>query len=231
MSHLRTLFFLAIGAFLFTGCATFGSVQRANTMGKGGIQVGIEPGAKAFVGDGAIGIPDMTVSVRGGVSDRLDIGGRIGTNLWDLHMKYQFSDPEGTGPVVSLAPALSLYPWLVTAGDGGGGGFVGILNVPVLIGIPVGEHQFVFGPRLVNYFITAGENIGGSVGAANIVFAGSSFAFAARAGQNFSVIPELTVVYPVVGGVSANGEVSGASLIGSNVLMMEFKLGFVIGRQ
>ena len=121
---------------------------------------------------------NVTVSVRGGVTDRLDIGGRIGQNLWDLHMKYQFSDPEGTGPVISFAPAISVYPWLATAGDAGAGGLLGMVNLPVLIGIPVGEHQFVVGPRLVDYFVTAGENLGGSSGMVNIVFAGSSFAFA-----------------------------------------------------
>ena len=125
-----------------------GSVQRANTLGEGGIQVGIEPGVKVAASSAGAGFaPDMTVSVQGGITDRLDLGGRIGSNIYDFHMKYMFSDPEGTGPVLSIAPAMSFY----AIGTGDGAAMAGHLNLPLLVGLPIGEHQLVFGPRLYHH--------------------------------------------------------------------------------
>ena len=56
----------------------------------------------------------MTVECNG-ITDRLDLGGRIGGNIYG-YMKYMFSDPEGTGPVLSIAPAMSFYA--IGTGDG-----------------------------------------------------------------------------------------------------------------
>jgi hypothetical protein len=219
------LIFALFVALFSSGCATFGSMQRANTMGQGEWQFAIEPGVKGVAVDanGAFG-PDVTMSFRAGVSDKVDIGGRIGTNIYDVHMKYQFTDKESTGPVLSLAPAMSVF----AAGGGGAGGVIGMFNVPLLVGLPVGEHQVVFGPRVVDYFFGGGG--GGGAAFANVLFVGSSFAFAAKAGERFGIIPELTLLYPVVGAAGASGEGSMADSIGGG-LLLEFKLAFVIGAQ
>jgi len=198
-------------------------------MGKGEWQVALEPGIKGLEIDGStVIIPDVTIALRGGITDRLDMGGRIGSNIYDLHMKYQFSDPESSGPVLSIAPALSLIAAGGGVDGGGGGGILGAINIPLLIGLPLGEHQFVIGPRVIDYFVGGGG--GGEAALANFLFVGSSFAFALATGENLSLIPELTVAYPVVAGVTTSEGSGSTGLIGDG-LLFEFKLGFQIGAQ
>ena len=219
-------------ALLSSGCATFGSVQRANTMGQGEWQFGIEPGVKGVTVmlDGSDdqrlqAMGDITFSFRAGISDRVDLGGRVGMNIYDLHMKYQITDPESTGPVLSFAPAVSV----AFAAFEGAGAMVGYVNLPLLIGLPVGESQFIIGPRLVDYFM--GATGGGGAAGGHLLFAGSSFAFAIRGGERFSLIPELVVAYPVLAGVAASG--AGSTSVGflGDGLFLEFKLGLVFGGQ
>ena len=113
-------------------------------------------------------------------------------------------------------------------GTGDGAAMAGHLNLPLLVGLPIGEHQLVFGPRLITIFGGGGGG-GGSAGAA-IVMAGSSFSFAAQAGDRFGIIPELTLAYPIVAAAAGGGESAAGSVFGDG-LLVEFKLGFLIGSQ
>lgn len=161
MSRWTTMVFAIFAALSSSGCATLGSIQRANTIGKGNWQGGIEPGVKGISTDGQVRVSaDMAASIRAGVSDRVDLGGRIGQNFYDIHMKYQLTETDSSGPIVSFAPSFSILglPW-------DGGVFLwGQVNLPVLIGVPVGQSQIIFGPRLMDSFFGAafGGEGGGS---------------------------------------------------------------------
>lgn len=80
---------------LLAGCPSVQSVQTAKTAGQGNLEVGIEPGIIGVAGNGGGGfLPTVNASFRGGVSDRVDIGGRIGTSLIEVHGKFMFTDPQ-----------------------------------------------------------------------------------------------------------------------------------------
>ena len=164
MSRWATMVFAFFAALSSPGCATLGSIQRANTIGKGNWQGGIEPGVKGTSTDGQVHVgADMTASIRAGVSDRVDLGGRIGQSFYDIHMKYQFTETDSSGPIVSIAPSFSILglPW------DGGVILWGQVNLPVLIGVPVGQSQIIFGPRLMDSFF--GGAIAGVFGIALVV--------------------------------------------------------------
>lgn len=224
MKSLSTSMMTLAAVAMTGGCGSLGSVQRANTLGQGNVQVGIEPGVIGGAGGGAAAVgPSFDVSARGGISDKTDLGGRIGTGRYDIHMKTMFTDPESGGVVISLAPATTFFG----AGGTGGGGFLWTVNLPVLIGIPTGKSQIVLGPRLINVLTIGGA--GGASGTVNVLSAGSSFGYALSLGDKFGMIPEFTIAVPVVGS-AANGGESGSAALGGG-LLFSFKLGFLIGQQ
>lgn len=220
-------FLLIVSMLWSSGCITLGSVQRADTLGEGNWQVGIEPGVwgAALESDGAAVLGAFTVSGRFGVTDRFDIGGRFGTNVYEITTKYQFTDPESTGPVLSLAPSFSVF-----ARGGAGAGFAfGHINVPLLIGLPVGKHQFIIGPRIIDVFMGAGG--GGTGGFGNILMVGSSFGFHAAIGKQFGLLPEFSAVYPITLSGTSGDTSQSISALDSGLLLFQFQLGFVLGKQ
>ena len=218
------VFLIAIIALVSTGCATMGSTQKANTAGKGNMQFAIEPGSLGVVsGEGNGFIPIANIAFRYGVGERTDIGARVGMTSYELMLKHQFTPVDSSGPVISIAPTGSLF----VAGIGGAGVMLGWLNVPVLIGIPMGEHQFIIGPRVLDMFFGAGA--GGEGGIVNILLTGSSFGFSIQASEQFALLPEVTFMYPVVG--SAGSSAGGGSFAGNfgTGAVVEFKLGLLFG--
>src|SRR5437868_24669 len=110
VSFMRTLI-TAVPALALSGCVTMGSVQRAGTLGKGNFEFGVEPGfwgglvTSRDLGVGNLYLPSVNFSGRYGVSDRFDIGGRIGGDLM-LMAKILLTDPESTTLAMSLAPSI-----------------------------------------------------------------------------------------------------------------------------
>lgn len=209
---------------LLAGCPSVQSVQTAKTAGAGNIEVGIEPGIIGAAGAGGEGgfLPTVNLSVRGGVSDRVDIGGRFGSSLIELHTKVMFTDPNEEGIVqAAFAPQLGG----IFLGGGGGVGGYGWLTLPVLFDIPAGPHAFVLGPRVQTIFLGGSALEGG--GSVALFNAGSSVAFAARVSDRVRLIPELAIVGVVAGGARANGQ-GAAGLIGRGALYT-FNLGVVVG--
>jgi hypothetical protein len=209
---------------LLAGCPSVGSVQTAKTAGKGNVQVGIEPGmigvAGFGAGDGFAALPTVNVSVRGGVSDKVDLGGRFGSNIMEFQTKFLFTDPEDPGAVqVALAPVAGGYFLF----GGRAGAIVGWINVPVLIDIPVGEHAFVLGPR-ANLL-----GAGGGGGGAAILSLGSSVGFAARVGPKVRLLPEFAAVFPVAAGVGVQGGGAAGVFGNPNGMLFTANFGILIG--
>lgn len=204
---------------LLPGCATIGTFQRAETLGKGNWEVGIEPSMWGGVGGGgAAAYPHAGVSARVGASDRVDLGGRVGSTGVEVSSKFLLSDPASDHPI-SLGANFGGFA------IGAGGASAGLLavHIPLLLGIPVGERgQFVVGPKTHIYHgfaAASGESAGFTLWSL-----GASAGYAAQVGDTFKIVPELAFVVPVV--ASAGGE--SASVYDSG-LLFQAGVGFVFG--
>ncbi len=203
---------LGIGS---TGCMAIGAVQTAQTLGEGNYEVAIEPGAYGVAAGGENYTTfSMNVGFRFGVTDRFDIGGRVGTTLGEVQTKFLLSDPDNDSFALSIAPAIGGF------GFGTGVGSVGVLNipVPVLIGFKFGDHELTLGPRIQNLILFGSASAGSTDASAGVyvLMAGGSVGFAAQLGSRFRLLPEIAVAAPIFG--SASGSAGGASSSSSGLV-------------
>lgn len=200
-------------SWLGCGCATLGSYQTADTVGRGNWEGAIEPtlGGGGAAGEPVFG-PHVDVAVRAGVSDRMDVGGRFGSSGLHLSLKLMLTDADADGVILSLAPAAGgfLLPGVFIDRDRPFG--VLDLNLPVLVGIPTtNRSQVVIGPRAVSMTWFVGSE------SKSVVLLGSSFGFHTRTSSGLQLVPELTVAKPLT-------EVDGD-------LFLEAGLGIGFGRR
>lgn len=194
-----------------SGCITVGSAQPASTLGKGNVVGGVEGSLWSVVVPDqrtatALGVstfnvlPSVSGVLRVGVSDRVDLGARIGLNGLELQSKFMFTEP-GANLIVSLAPQLQgFYFPSITDGMGSSTNQFGMLSVPlpVLVGIRLGAHELVFGVRQVNQLVIYKENFANAQNyvAYSMLF-GASAGIALRFGTSFMMIPEIAAQVPV----------------------------------
>jgi hypothetical protein len=208
-----------------SACVTIGNVQKAETLGKGRFQIGLEPGAVTVASSaGGVTLPHVDLSGRYGVSDKVDLGLRIGSSFIELQSKFQLTHPEvGSGFVASLAPTLG---GIFIGSSAGGAGFIN-LNVPVLLGYHfAGGSELVFGPRLHALFLLA--NTDAASGGALVLGPGASLGIALQLGESFALMPEVSFSVPVIGAASNFAGTSGAGA-GAGGGFFNFKLGFLFG--
>lgn len=230
-------FFLLCAALAVTGCASISNLQMADTLGRGGFQVGIEPGVWAATStnpatststSNAAWLPHVDVSARFGVSEGVDLGLRAGMSFLELQSKFLFTKPGDKHLAVSIAPTIG---GLVLGGSSNTSSSIGgILNIglPVLIGIKTSNgSEFVIGPRLQSMVLFAGATTGGAVVGLG---AGSSVGFAWRLSDNFGLMPEVSVVVPLVGAAAFSSQITTGSALGTGILMFQAKLGLLIGK-
>jgi hypothetical protein len=193
---------LAGVALAMSGCLTVASFQTADTNGRGRTQLGLEAGSTGIaVKDGRASLPGTAISARYGVSDDLDIGARIGTGGGDIMAKLRLMGGPGQ-LTVSLAPSIggiSLGPTSLTSAQ-----------VPLLVGIPLGSHQFVLSPKVHMYRASIDTTTTDDKGvttyaaaSATILSAGTGVGLALKLGETFRILPEFSVVYPLYLGASA----------------------------
>lgn len=206
---------------LLVGCATHGGLTTAHGVGKGNLQGAVEPGVGMVAGDGGSVIyPNLNLAMRYGVSDKVDIGGRIGTTSYEVIGKYVFTDGGTDQLVVSVAPSATF--WAFSFGGAGGGFFA--YQLPVLFGIPTGESQLVVGPKLKHVVGLASGGDASSSG--SVIFGGAVVGYSAKLGDKFRLHPEVAVDVPLIAGASASAggdsvggstSVGGAALVGVNL--------------
>jgi hypothetical protein len=203
------------------------TVQLAQTNGKGNIQVALEPGVVGVAVDGGnVTVPAFNVAVRYGLSNRTDIGGRLGSSVYELQLKTMLTDPDATDRLaISVAPAVTVL--------GGGAGGTGALyldaKVPVLFGVPIGRSQLTVGPMLRPTFLAGGG--GGSSAGGLVLNAGAQLNFAARVGDKAWIAPQVDLVYPLLGAVGVKGGTTASTgdlLLGSG-LAYGVQLGILLG--
>ena len=206
----RSMLGLVLLASIFGAACTTGSAQTARTNGQGNFQFGVEPGVVGIGSGAGFGVlPSFNIAGRYGISDAVDIGARIGTVGYEVQAKVMFTDPAAQD---SLAMSIAPQVTAIGAGGSGGGAFFFRSVVPLLFGLPVGDSEFTFGPRVSPWLITGGG--GGSSASGLVLFVGGEAGFAARVGDKFWLMPHFTLDYPVVGIVGATGSGGAVSGLG-----------------
>jgi hypothetical protein len=203
------------------GCNAAGMVQTAQTLGKGGWEVSVDPGVNGVFGLPVAG-PIIHGAFRYGVTDKVDLGLRVGSNIAEFQSKFLLTEPENPTIAVSLAPAIGAYYEPLSFG------LFSSLNVPVpvLIGFKFGQHELTLGPRLQNnvYFFPITDG-----GRFYVLSAGLSLGFAAQLGETFRMLPELSVLTPLmISGSDGNGGTESTPL-GVGAFSFSFNLGLQFG--
>lgn len=223
MSLVRCLLLMMFVSSGLVGCASVTSLQTARPIGAGKTQFALEPGTWGVATGGSESspatMPRLDLSVRHGVSDSVEIGGRLGGGGIELMSKFALS-PPGSTVAVAVAPSVGGIIGLV---PGSGLAFLTI-QVPLLLGVPFGEgSEFVFGPRLHNVFLGAAGSVG-----INILSLGGSAGVSLKVAETFRLFPEIAVVYPVMGAASALGS-SSTSTDFDNGVIFQVALGLIFG--
>lgn len=210
---MRKMMYAASLALLAAACAP-ATVQTARTNGQGNFQFGIEPGAAVGVGGGAsVGLPSVNFAGRYGVTDRIDVGGRLGTSAYEIQLKAMLTDPAATDSM-----AIAIAPSTTVIGFGGGGAsvFYWDTRVPLLLGLPTGGgSEFTFGPMLRPTLVGGGG--GGASAGGLLLSAGGQVGYAARLADNFRLVPQIDVSVPVVGAATASGGGTSAGSVDAGI--------------
>ncbi|XXF77150.1 hypothetical protein P2318_29465 [Myxococcaceae bacterium GXIMD 01537] len=223
---MRRLILSAAVLAMSSGCIAVGSMQTADTLGQGNFQFAVEPGVwgvAAIANDveGAV-LPHVDFAARYGLTDTVDIGARFGSSLLEIQSKFLLTDPNDPGKAISLAPSIAGI--FVGAGEGVGG--YANVALPLLIGLKTGGgSEFVLGPRINNTIVFAGGD--GNTGIGNSLSVGASVGYAARVGEGFRVMPEISMLVPLVQSISVNGESDAAAGFAGGLI--QFKVGLLFG--
>ncbi len=210
------------------GCASIGTMQRAETLGSGNIQLGVEVASFGFQVEGeSANAMQLDLALRYGISDRFDISARVGSSFMGVGGKIMLT-PRDSDIALSLAPSVS---GVAIGGFGLGAGYLS-MQFPVIVGIPVGPtSQLVVAPKLTDDLVFA-SGAGASAGA-NALGAGLSVGFAAGLSDNFTLMPEFAIAQPILlsAGASAGGTGAGDSTgpRGFDFTRYQFTVGFLFG--
>jgi hypothetical protein len=228
---------LALLLFSATACVGVTNSMTAESLGRGKTQFTVSPSYTRFVGEGGSSgfLGGAQAQVLHGTSSTADIGGRV---------SYQrlFISEEDSGGItlagfgaeflsrvqvkrseklhVAIAPSVG-FNRLAISGEGASGGTNALqAKVPVLLGVPVGEHQFVGSLGVSDaFFFGEGDS-------SNTINVGATVGFAARLpGTGVRIMPELGFLYPLVGSTPS----AGSSVNDSGTFVLQFSLGVLFG--
>jgi hypothetical protein len=183
--------FLAAG-FCLMGCrGNLAPFQPASTMPARGFAVGVEGsgvGALSDEGDELEGT--FSVTGRYAVTDRIEIGARVGTTRPEIMAKFRLDQGKPGSTAISFAPSVGAF--VVTAT-----GIVGVNSygqLPILVGIPVGRHEFVFSGALhFGHAVDIETNVWGFV-----LSPGASLGFVAQPAPWLSILPNFALALPLL---------------------------------
>jgi hypothetical protein len=191
-----------LGAVLLGGCASFSTMSTARTVKRDTTQTWVAPEFVGMTidtgsGDEAISVPQFELGFRRGVTDSVELGGKLWLLGAALESKFQLlrSESQDRGIDVALAPSVG---WLgFNSGDGDGFNVVtGYLSLPVGLNLPGGS-QLVLTPKAIyQRYIAKG---GGSTDSVGVFFVGGSAGFAWKLGEMY-ILPEISIMQPAAQG-------------------------------
>lgn len=228
------------------GCASFSTFGLARTLNQGAVQGWVAPGAgggsaSTTVANGTGGTTSQSATlayplleggVRFGVTDNVELGGKLGFNGLTVESKFALvrSPSMDSGVNLSLAPAVGFIAYGASSGSGANSSsaFFGALSfhLPVLIGIDFGGHELVLGPRIVDQVLFGAGSSGSASSSStiNIFYVGGSVGFAIRASSGVRILPEIAIGVPTV----STGDV-GSSAKAFNALLFQGGVAFLFG--
>ena len=188
---------LAAGLALLTACPSYTLLQSPQNLEAGETRIAVAPSLVGGISvadvDLGLVLPSGEVSFRHGVTDRLEFGAKIYPLGMYTDLKFQLLDAPHVR--LALAPGGSLRGFTLGIAQDDlsafGGGLVFNPQVPLLVGIPVGErHQLVIAPELgmiVGLGGSSQEGLTSGVGLQGSLGLGWHFAVT----PTFAIMPEL----------------------------------------
>jgi hypothetical protein len=195
----KRLFLASLGLCAVSGCPSLSTMQTPSTVPKGNVRLGFSAEQVKFTdGDVAITLPQIEMTVRYGLTDDLDVGGKLYLVGAEAGIKYQFL----RGPLdLAIAPAASYFGvssnGTTSTGEPATGGISVIgLHVPLLMGFNVNDRLTIgFGPKFL-YLITTASAQSGSATASDssgTALIGGFFNLPIRVGKAAWIAPEINV--------------------------------------
>jgi hypothetical protein len=202
-------------------------MQTARTTGQGGFEAGVEGGlvrvsARDTEGEGSgTTVPVVNFVGRYGVSDRVDLGARVGFVGYGLQAKFLLTEPDAlSGPRIAIVPEV--------AAIGGGGGqngprsFVARTNLGVLVGVPFeDDNEVTFGILSSNTLFGAGGGVGGAAGQI-----GLSVGVALQTTDTVQLMPEIGYKPLTYAVGQAEGDTAAGTTTG--LRQLSFQLGVLV---
>lgn len=176
--------------FALAGCASITSGQRAETLGKGRFELAVESSYRADIErDALIGFPLIGVAGRVGVSDRVDLGARVGSA--GVGASSRIALRRGAAVSLAIAPSIDL----VHARDQGIGFDTVETALPLLASYRLSPGlELLASPRLHSSLLRVEWSDTSTVHTFGV---GSGFGAAFRVERAW-VIPELGLLWPFV---------------------------------
>jgi len=208
---MRGLTLSCLALTLLSGCYSFSNLGRARTLDQGRVEVWGAPEAIVVATDtGASVRPIGEVGVRYGITDDVEFDARIttlGVTVGPRLQLHRSPDP-GSGFDVALAPSLAYtYPERLA------------LELPLVVGLNLGEHQLVLAPRVAYQVRLDVPNVPGPV---SFVYVGGALGLALRLTPNLTLMPEVAMNTEVYADRGFSSNVSGGvGLQGSLGLLVE----------
>lgn len=181
---------LVVACVSLVGCrANLAPFQPAQTMQAKGFALGIEgSGVGVFSDAGDKHNGTLAIAGRYAVTNRVEIGARVGATRPEIMAKFRLDEGKPGRVAWSFAPSVGAFPATAT----------GILavssygHVPLLVGIPLGRHEFV---------MSAAVHFGHAInvdraGWGLAMGPGASVGFVAQPLPWLSILPSLAVAMP-----------------------------------
>lgn len=231
MNRLARLLSLFGSTSTLCACVAISSVQTADTLGAGRLQVGLEPGVAGAIqtSTGVTLAPAADVAVRYGAAERLDVGARLGQSGLELQLKVMVT-PPGARVAVSLAPHLAGQLRFVSNGSPESTpslDVTGLLvngGLPLLVGLRLGPHQLVVGPRV---HVLASVPSTATEPASRRFATGGSVGVSLRVSRSVAVMPEVALLVPLSPGPPVATMDTLTQL--SAGLLVQTRLAFLLG--
>lgn len=181
-------FSLPIAAvFCLMGCrGNLATFQPARTMPAKGFAVGLEgSGIGAFSDEGNELEGTLSVAGRYAITDRIEIGARVGASRPEIMAKFRLDQGKPGSTAISFAPSVGAFVATAT-------GIFGVNSygqLPLLVGIPVGRHEFVFSGALhLAHAVNVDTKVWGFA-----LSPGASLGFVAQRTPWLAIVPNLAL--------------------------------------
>ncbi len=168
---------------MLSGCYSFSQLGRARVLNARQTQVFVAPEALLIATDSGASVrPTGEVGVRYGVTRDVEFGARINVLGATLTTRIQLlrSQNSHQGVDVLLAPGLAYTVEDKLA-----------LELPLVIGFNLGEHQLVVAPRLVYQTRTVAARTSGLI---SFLYTGLSLGFVGQITRDFALMPEISAL-------------------------------------